>query len=260
MSKKWGKEILQTALDELGAVGVKPRIENGGKHKRLFWEHRGQTRSLTIPISPSDHRSAENNRSQLRRILRADGLLTEEDDMTYHTPENLPAPYTPNLSLENGVILASSLDVATHFGKSHKDVLRSVDRLLGELDTVFAERNFTPSSYFDGSGKANRCFKLTRDALSLLAMGFTGTQAIKWKQAYIEAFNKMEAELVRLSTPDSVMTKLRELEADISAVVDLLAGLQSSIALPAPAGKPKLKPLPRWMKRQFERKQRRHAA
>lgn len=256
MSRKWGKEILQTALDELAAVGITPRKTNGGKHIRLFWEHNGQERNMTIPISPSDYRAAENSRSQIRRILRADGLLKEEEEATA-TVENLPARYTPNLALENGKVLASSLDVATHFGKSHKDVLRSIDRLLGELDTVFSERNFTPSTYLDGSGKANRCFKLTRDGLSLLAMGFTGTTAIKWKQAYIEAFNHMEAEIFKLAVPDSVMNKLRSLESDIAALVDLLADMQRQ-ALPAP--KSRLKPLPRWVKRQYERKIHRKSA
>lgn len=36
---------------------------------------------------------------------------------------------------------------------------------------------------------------MNRDGFSLLAMGFTGKDALHWKLRYIEAFNKMEEEL-----------------------------------------------------------------
>ena len=45
-----------------------------------------------------------------------------------------------------------------------------------------------------GTRKVRQC-ALTRDALSLLVMGFTGKAAIMWKLRYIEAFNAMEQAL-----------------------------------------------------------------
>nr|WP_281803491.1 Rha family transcriptional regulator [Methylocystis echinoides] len=36
---------------------------------------------------------------------------------------------------------------------------------------------------------------MTRDGFTLLAMGFTGEAALRWKLKYIDAFNRMEAEL-----------------------------------------------------------------
>ncbi len=216
---------------------------------------------MTLPTSPSDYRSAKNNRAELRRILRADGLLKNEQSL--EKPAEITIPVTPpSLLIEGGVVMANSLDVATHFGKSHKDVLRSIDRLLTELDAVFAGRNFTPSAYIDSTGKSNRCFKLTRDALSLIAMGFTGGQAIKWKQAYIEAFNAMEAELLQVAAPPALTAKIKALEADLAALIDLVADSQKQmLALPAPQpNRPKIKPLPRWMKKQYERRARRTAA
>jgi phage regulator Rha-like protein len=38
-------------------------------------------------------------------------------------------------------------------------------------------------------------YLLTRDGFSLVVMGFTGQKALQWKLKYIEAFNKMEAQL-----------------------------------------------------------------
>ena len=36
-----------------------------------------------------------------------------------------------------------------------------------------------------------------RDGFTLLAMGYTGPEAMRFKLAYIEAFNALEAELQR---------------------------------------------------------------
>ncbi|MBW1466944.1 antirepressor, partial [Campylobacter jejuni] len=42
------------------------------------------------------------------------------------------------------------------------------------------------------------CYNLTRDAFSLLVMGFTGEKAYKWKILFIKAFNEMEKRLKNL--------------------------------------------------------------
>ncbi|CAI1682725.1 Uncharacterized phage-encoded protein [Serratia fonticola] len=43
-------------------------------------------------------------------------------------------------------------------------------------------------------------YELTRDAFVLIVMGFTGKRALQWKIDYINAFNKMEAELQKQHT------------------------------------------------------------
>lgn len=102
---------------------------------------------------------------------------------------------TPIVSLVNNVPMVSSLDVAEKFGKNHKEVLRAIQNLLGELESDFGQRNFAPSSYTNSQNKEQPLFNLTRDGFSLLAMGFTGKKALAWKVKYIEAFNAMEAAL-----------------------------------------------------------------
>lgn len=42
---------------------------------------------------------------------------------------------------------------------------------------------------------------MTRDGFTFLAMGFTGPRAAVFKEAYIQAFNKMEAELKNRNNP-----------------------------------------------------------
>lgn len=64
-------EALISAIKQLKAIGIKPKIWVGGRHLRLSWVLNGTKQTFTIAISPSDHRSVKNNRAQLRRLLRA---------------------------------------------------------------------------------------------------------------------------------------------------------------------------------------------
>jgi len=48
----------------------------------------------------------------------------------------------------------------------------------------------------NGAIRKMPAFEITRDGFTFLAMGFTGREAAKWKEAYIDAFNRMEWELV----------------------------------------------------------------
>ncbi|CDC47152.1 putative uncharacterized protein [Clostridium sp. CAG:58] len=62
------------------------------------------------------------------------------------------------------------------------------------------ENYFIGSEYVGENGRKYKEYLVTRDGFSLLAMGFTGEKALKWKLKYIEAFNAMESELKRIYT------------------------------------------------------------
>lgn len=91
------------------------------------------------------------------------------------------------------MIVVSSRDIAETFEKRHADVLRDIENL--SCSERFTERNFSLSSYKDSSGKSNKEYLLTRDGFTILAMGYTGEKAMKFKEAYIEQFNQMESML-----------------------------------------------------------------
>lgn len=61
-------------------------------------------------------------------------------------------------------------------------------------------RNFASFKINDLTGESTSHYEMDRDGFTLLAMGFTGSKALKWKMRYIEAFNAMEAELRRIAT------------------------------------------------------------
>lgn len=100
---------------------------------------------------------------------------------------------SPALEARAGQITATSLQVAEHFGKRHTHVLRSIRNL--QVSEEFSRLNFGPRDYFDERGKVQPMYDITRDGFAMLAMGFTGKEAARWKEAYISKFNAMEAKL-----------------------------------------------------------------
>ncbi len=116
-----------------------------------------------------------------------------------------------NVTLVNGVPMVSSLDVAEKFEKPHADVLKAIRKLLADLPKEFNEGNFSLVEYVDDKGEKRPMYNLTRDAFSLLAMGFTGKKALAWKVKYIEAFNAMEAELLKTAKKRVEHKKARHL-------------------------------------------------
>lgn len=111
------------------------------------------------------------------------------------------------VQVQDGKMTVSSKQVADHFGKVHRDVMRDIRNLIENAGVEFGSENFAQSSYTSLQNKELPCYLLTRDGFSLLAMGFTGKKAIEWKVKYIKAFNEMEAALINGS---GVMQKLND--------------------------------------------------
>ena len=102
------------------------------------------------------------------------------------------------VTLEDGRPTTTSLVVAQVFGKPHKDVLAKIRSL--DCPHEFTERNFSLSEFTDPTGRKLPMYRMTRDGFTFLCMGFTGKEAARWKIAYLEAFNRMEAELQQRNT------------------------------------------------------------
>lgn len=109
-------------------------------------------------------------------------------------------PIIPQLTVsENGIPMASSLDIAKVFEKEHFHVLRDIENLLKDIPEDFIATNFGLVEYTDAKGEKRPMYNLTRDAFTLLAMGFTGKKAMRFKVLYIETFNAMEKALLEQS-------------------------------------------------------------
>ena len=93
-------------------------------------------------------------------------------------------------------VFTDSRTVAKHFGKRHADVLRALSGV--DCSREFAERNFAFSYEINtlANGKRDKVCRMTKDGFMFLAMGFTGREAARIKEAFIDAFNRM-AEFIR---------------------------------------------------------------
>ena len=84
----------------------------------------------------------------------------------------------------------TSLDVAETFEKEHKRVLQDIRELKCSED--FRQHNFVQSEYLNEQKHKQPMYYSTRDGFTLLAMGYNGEKAMKFKEAYIRQFNAME--------------------------------------------------------------------
>ena len=90
------------------------------------------------------------------------------------------------------VTVVSSQDVAETFGKRHDHVMRDIEALLEGIPKN-GEAYFYKDFYTNEQNKQTYpMYFMTRDGFTLLAMGFTGEKAMKFKLAYIKQFNQME--------------------------------------------------------------------
>ena len=115
------------------------------------------------------------------------------------------------------VTVVSSLDVAETFEKEHRRVLQDIREL--KCSDEFREHNFVQSSYVNVQNKKQPMYLITRDGFTMLAMGYTGEKAMRFKEAYIKQFNAMEKAL---------QGKLIEREKGIAVRQSLTKALQQS--------------------------------
>jgi hypothetical protein len=112
-------ECIAAAIAELSDHAVRDvEIVRGGKHYQVRWRvNAGPQRVITTPCTPGDWRDPENTRRDVRKILRADGVIGVKPD---------PAPPPRTLSrvellerrlaaLERAVeTLTAAKEAATH--------------------------------------------------------------------------------------------------------------------------------------------------
>ena len=117
---------------------------------------------------------------------------------------------------QNDQVKTNSVLVAKVFNKEHSKVMRDIANLKCSND--FRAANFGLSSYVNEQNKEFPMYEMTKDGFTFLVMGYTGQKAAEFKEAYINAFNKMEAELKsqqtkQLSAAESLLQSVQLLVA-----------------------------------------------
>lgn len=64
----------------------------------------------------------------------------------------------PTVTLVDGQLRVSSLDIAEKFSKPHGDVLKIIRRITSDLPLEFGQGNFSESSYLNDQGKEQPCY------------------------------------------------------------------------------------------------------
>lgn len=113
----------------------------------------------------------------------------------------IPSNDSPLVKITNNQITTTSTDIAKCFGKRHDNILRKIENL--DCSSEFNALNFEAVEYEDGKGESRPMYRITKDGFVFLAMGFTGTKAAQFKEAYINAFNQMESQLKVAAKPSS---------------------------------------------------------
>jgi|GEM_PF-237070 len=99
------------------------------------------------------------------------------------------------VTMKDRQVVTSSLQVADTFEKEHKNIMRDIDKLLESGGSKLSREMFATGSY-ENRGKQYPMYYMNRDGFTLLAMGFTGKKALEFKLRYIDAFNKMEKQII----------------------------------------------------------------
>ena len=133
----------------------------------------------------------------------------------------------PSVVLHDGRPATTSLEIAKFFKKRHDVVLRDVRNIMDNCPESFNAHNFVVVSYLDGKRENRPMFIIFKDGFTLLVMGYTGPEAMRFKLAYIEAFNALETELQRqregaLPPADALAPSQ---QAQLKALVDAKVGM-----------------------------------
>lgn len=88
-----------------------------------------------------------------------------------------------------GQDVTTSIKIAEVFGKRHDDVLKAIRNL--QCSEEFTLRNFAETPCINPQNKQTySVFEITKDGFAFLAMGFKGKKAAKFKEQFIDEFNK----------------------------------------------------------------------
>ena len=151
------------------------------------------------------------------------------------------------VELHENKLVTTTLKLAEIFGKEHFHVLRDLKSLAETLKierhesevgfvsvpeirlsvetstskaTTFFNDNFKEISYSDAYGRDVVAYEMTKSGFALLAMGFTGPEALMFKLDYINAFDAMEAKIIAMT--QEKMKALEQANEDLDGTVNMI--------------------------------------
>lgn len=145
---------------------------------------------ISTPVRLTTIMVVESLGGELFKLINEDAIMA-----------TIPTLSHPDVTIENGRAVTTSIAVAEFFRKMHKNVIQKIDTL--ECSPEFNRLNFKPVTYTDAKGEKRPMYQITKNGFVFLVMGFTGKKAAAFKEAYIAEFDRMEAELHQNNTQPS---------------------------------------------------------
>ncbi|EBN9929289.1 transcriptional regulator [Salmonella enterica subsp. enterica serovar Stanley] len=157
-------------------------------HIQIMVRRAGQPKGWPVPMVSG---SANPVRLTTHEICTSGGELLK---LTIEAAimATIPALSHPDVIIENGRAVTTSVAVAEFFHKRHHHVVQKIESL--ECSEQFLTRNFSRVK-FEHRGNSYNAYQITKNGFVFLVMGFTGKKAAAFKEAYIAEFDRMENEL-----------------------------------------------------------------
>ncbi|MDT2794291.1 ORF6C domain-containing protein [Enterococcus thailandicus] len=131
--------------------------------------------------------------------------------------------------MKNREAVTTSLQVAESFDKKHRHVLSAIDELKEGVAENWADLFWEDTYVHPQNKQSYRIIYMNRDGFSLLAMGFTGKKALKFKLKFIEAFNEMEDVIRKNTVPQTIedmmiyqLEDMKNVKKDVSMLKDTM--------------------------------------
>ncbi|MDU4480238.1 Rha family transcriptional regulator, partial [Clostridium sp.] len=102
----------------------------------------------------------------------------------------------------NGINVIESTQVSEMTGKKHDNLLRDIRGYLKVIEDSSKLRSqdfFIESTYKNSQNKTQPCYLLTKQGCEMVANKMTGEKGILFTAEYVQAFNKMEQHIPKMS-------------------------------------------------------------
>ena len=101
-----------------------------------------------------------------------------------------------NVYKDSEGIYTTSREIARVFEKDHKNVTRDIENITKEMcSKLSVSKYYSKMEYLDVSNRVQQEYRCSEQGMQLLIMGFTGTKALQYKIAFIEAFDYVKEQL-----------------------------------------------------------------
>ena len=144
------------------------------------------------------------------------------------------------LTIKNydGVNVTDSREVAEMIGKRHQHLLRDIQgyiKVIEDSPKLDSQDFFIESTYKNSQNKTQPCYLLTKQGCEMVANKMTGEKGVLFTAEYVQAFNKMEQHIPKMSKELQAIFmidgKTEELKNELNGVKNEVSDIKNNLPL-----------------------------